>query len=153
MCCSQRDVVEMRLHQILYRLVPVGVTARNQITELIQWLSLLPCSRTWLWCNRSWLRRWHHNLLLFLLLRRWRGGRWRGGSSSFGLGVQRANLQLLLVLLQNALIVVFPELLAGVFAGNALQDLLSAWVLLLELGQVIDIVVDDDPEVVWLVVR
>lgn len=42
------------------------------------------------------------------------------------------NLQLLSVLLQHAIIVVFPELLAGVLAGDALEDLGSAWVLVLE---------------------
>ena len=66
---------------------------------------------------------------------------------------------------------VFPELLAGVFAGNTLKDykwlsdtfsrcdyaemptLLSTGVLILKLGQVIDVLVHDDPEIVRLVVR
>lgn len=66
---------------------------------------------------------------------------------------------------------VFPELLASIFAGNSLEDcgrelaavipcglgishtLLSARVFLLELGQIVNIVIDNDPEVVGLVVR
>jgi hypothetical protein len=80
-------------------------------------------------------------------------------------------LQLLLVLLQDALIVVLPELLAGVLSSHSLDDLLAAWVLFLsecvsrlprslwghpaylELGHVVDIIVDNDPEVIGLVVR
>jgi hypothetical protein len=80
-------------------------------------------------------------------------------------------LELLLVLLQDALIVVFPELLAGVLSSHSLDDLLATRVFFLidgvsrllclpwshpaylELGHVVDIVVDNDPEVVGLVVR
>lgn len=43
----------------------------------------------------------------------------------FGLGVEAADLQLTLVLLQNAFIVVLPELLGGILAGDSLEDLLA----------------------------
>lgn len=60
----------------------------------------------------------------FLLgLRRGLGG---FGLDGLGLGVERTDLQLCLVLLENAFVVVFPELLRGVLAGNTLQDLLAA---------------------------
>lgn len=42
-----------------------------------------------------------------------------------GLGVEAADLQLGLVLFQNAFIVVLPELLRGVLAGDSLKDLLA----------------------------
>lgn len=58
-----------------------------------------------------------------LFLRCW------GGSRLFlllnFLRVQRADLQLGLVFLENALIVVLPELLRGVFAGDAGEDLFA----------------------------
>jgi hypothetical protein len=80
-------------------------------------------------------------------------------------------LKLLLVLLQDALIVVLPELLAGVLSSHSLDNLLATRVLFLmgcvsrlgelavrppaylELGHVVDIVVDNNPEVIGLVVR
>lgn len=43
----------------------------------------------------------------------------------FGLGVEAANLQLALVLLQDALVVVLPELLGCILAGYTLEDLLA----------------------------
>jgi hypothetical protein len=68
--------------------------------------------------------------------------------------------------------VVFPELLRGVLSGDPGEDLLAAceaasvgcswpkglgwahtWMLILELRQVVDVLVDGDIEVVWLVVR
>jgi hypothetical protein len=66
--------------------------------------------------------------------------------------------------------VVLPKLLASIFAGNTLEDyidgsalcynpstmsltLLSTRVLILELGQIVHVVVHDDPQVVSLVVR
>jgi hypothetical protein len=66
---------------------------------------------------------------------------------------------------------VLPELLAGILSSHSLDDLLATRVLFLivcvsrllclpwnhpaylELGHVVDIVVDNDPEVVGLVVR
>jgi hypothetical protein len=80
-------------------------------------------------------------------------------------------LELLLVLLQDALIVVLPELLAGVFSSHSLDDLLATRVFFLiecvsdllclswshpdylELGHVVDIIVDNDPEIIGLIVR
>jgi len=67
-------------------------------------------------------------------------------------------LKLWLVLLEDALVVVLPELLRGILAGNSLKDfemsalfalvllglltLLAAWMLILELGQIIHVLVD-----------
>ena len=65
---------------------------------------------------------------------------------------------------------VLPELLGGVLAGNTLEDLLATRMLILlrlsvarplcakrqthlELGQVVDILIDNDPKAVGLVVR
>ena len=56
-------------------------------------------------------------------------------SSTFlqlGLLSYRPNLQLRRVLLQHALVVVFPELLRSVLAGDSLEDLGSAGVLVYE---------------------
>lgn len=39
-----------------------------------------------------------------------------------------------------------PELLRGILARNALEDLGAAWVLIDEVGHVVDAVVDDDIE-------
>jgi hypothetical protein len=44
-----------------------------------------------------------------------------GTTASF-FSAEGADLELLLVLLQDGLVVVFPELLAGIFAGNSLED-------------------------------
>jgi hypothetical protein len=49
--------------------------------------------------------------------------------------------------------VVLPELFAGVLACNAAEDLLSTWVLVLELGQIVDILVHDDVQVGGLIMR
>lgn len=40
------------------------------------------------------------------------------------------DLKLAAVLLQHVLVVVLPELLRGVLAGDALEDLTAAWVFL-----------------------
>lgn len=110
---------------------------------------------------------------ILLPRRRWSSGRGRG--SGLLLSVQAADLELRLVFLEDAFVVVFPELLGGVFASDAGEDLLAAygeggllavlveegrwyegrqtWMLILELGQVVDVLVDDDVEVGWLVVR
>ena len=56
-------------------------------------------------------------------------------SSTFlqlGLLSHRPDLQLRRVLLQHTLVVVFPELLGGVLAGDSLEDLGSAGVLVYE---------------------
>jgi hypothetical protein len=45
---------------------------------------------------------------------------------SLGFGVERANLQLALVLFKDALIVVFPKDLGGVLASDTSEDLFAA---------------------------
>jgi hypothetical protein len=40
--------------------------------------------------------------------------------------------------------VIFPELFGRVFAGDTLEDLGAAWVLINEIGNVVDRVIDDD---------
>lgn len=121
-----------------YVLVPAGVRERNLVAEWLKSLSrlavcLLASGRNWLGlgCRCGSGRR------LGLLL---------------GLGIERADLQLRLVLLQDAVVVVLPELLGRILAGYALEDLLAAGVIILELGQVIHIAVDDDVQAVRLVV-
>lgn len=42
------------------------------------------------------------------------------------LAVEAADLELPLVLLQNTLVVVFPELFGGILSGYSLEDLLAA---------------------------
>ena len=98
-----------------------------------------------------------------------------GGLGGLGLGVEGADEEFLLVLLEDALVVVFPELLGSVLSGYALEDLLTAWVVsvnmppridfeghelgrrtwvvILKCGQVVDVAVDNDVEIVGLVVR
>ena len=50
-------------------------------------------------------------------------GRGRGRSGlGLLLGIQRADLELALVLLQDTLVVVLPELLGGILSGNALEN-------------------------------
>jgi len=142
-------------------LIPGWVSVRDQVAIWIQGLCLFFGGFGRLWCNGA-----GHGFRLdqFLLLRRCSRRCRRSG-----LGIQRADLQLLPVLLEDALVVVLPELLGRVFAGNALEDynlsvssleplwalhtLLAARVFVLELGQVVYIFVDDDPEVVGFVVR
>lgn len=54
----------------------------------------------------------------------------RGGFRlHLGLAVEAAHLELSLVLLQDALIVVLPELFGGIFSGDSLEDLLATCVL------------------------
>lgn len=48
---------------------------------------------------------------------------------------------------------ILPELLRGVLSGDPGEDLLSTWVVVLELGQVVDILVDDDEQVAGGVMR
>jgi hypothetical protein len=52
------------------------------------------------------------------------GRRFRFGS--IGLGVKRADQELVLVFLQDSLVVVLPELLGSVLASDALEDLFAA---------------------------
>lgn len=60
-----------------------------------------------------------------LLGRGSRGGLGSGLCLCLGLGVEAADLQLALILFQNAFIVVLPELLRGVLAGDSLKNLLA----------------------------
>lgn len=48
------------------------------------------------------------------------------GLGGLGLCIEGSDLKLLLVLLQDALVVIFPELLRRVLAGDALENLLAA---------------------------
>ena len=98
--------------QTTYTLVPVGVAERDLKAEGLKRLGrLLLSSRGLLSRRRGGLRRGLGCLGLGLRL---------------GLGVQRADLKLCLVLLEDALVVVLPELLGSVFTSNALEDLLTA---------------------------
>lgn len=92
-----------------YTLVPRGVGERNQITIRILRLSI--CRR--LVVGRGSLCDWGGLLGC-------RGGSRRGLDDL--LCVQRADLQLGLVLLQNALVVVLPELLRGILSGDSLEN-------------------------------
>lgn len=56
------------------------------------------------------------------------------------------------ILLQHALIVVFPELLARILSRNALQNLCATWVFVDEFTDVVHGVVDYDEHVLLLVV-
>jgi hypothetical protein len=99
-----------------YALIPTRIRKGNQISKRIQRLVVV--------VSRSLRGRRSHSLAR-------RGGlcsRWRRrGSRQCGgfLSIERANLELSLVLLEDALVVVFPELLAGVLAGYAREDLLA----------------------------
>lgn len=53
-------------------------------------------------------------------------------TSQLGLLLDRADLQLVTVLLEDLLVVILPELLGRVLAGHPLQDLGAAWVLIEE---------------------
>jgi len=56
----------------------------------------------------------------------------------------RPDLQPCSVLLQDRLVVIFPELLGGVLARHALQDLGSAWVFVDKGGDIVHVCVDDN---------
>lgn len=75
-------------------------------------------------------------------------GGFLGGSSGLGslLRIQRTNLQLALVLFQDSFIMIFPELLRSVLPRDALEDLLSTGMFVLEFRQVVDILVDYHPK-------
>lgn len=112
-----------------YRLVPVGIATRDHVTKLIKSFGGLFGISSGLRSHKTRLGFRLDNLLL--LLRCWRRGGRRCWWCSLRLRVQRANLKLLLVLLQDALIVVLPELLAGILSSYSLEDLLTTRVLLL----------------------
>lgn len=93
--------------QCTHRLVPCRVRIRDQVAVWIQGPCLFRSGFGGLRRNSAGHSFWLDDFLLLL---------------RSGLGVQRADLQLLLVLLEDALVVVLPELLGRVFAGNALED-------------------------------
>lgn len=99
-----------------------------QFTERIHRLGLLERTRARSCCNSARLWGRHGS---FFLLRSWRWscrGRW--WSSCFGFRVERSDLKLLLILLQDAFVVILPKLLAGIFASDTLQDcvlFVSVW--------------------------
>lgn len=174
-----RDVPIDGRNCLAYRLVPIRVGVRNQVAVRFQCLRSLPGSWTGLGGNGAGLGGRASGLL------GWRRSRRRSRRS--GLGVERTNLKVLLVLLEDALVVVFPELLGSVLAGNplencaglvyrsesaigALQVLLffppvivsnfsdnyrvssHTGMLILEFGDVVDVLVDNDPEAVCALV-
>ena len=97
-------------------MVPRRVGIGDQIAVRVEGFRLLGCGFCGLGGNGAWDCLGLDNFLLFL-----RGCSW--GSGRRCLGVQRPNLQLLLVLLEDALIMVLPELLRGILARNACKDL------------------------------
>lgn len=98
-------------------MIPVGIRVWNEISKGIEWwiklaelfFRILTGSHR----QSAWLRDWLDDLLHRL-------GRW--GCLLDLLAVQRADLELLLVFLQNTLIVVFPERLGGILALESLED-------------------------------
>lgn len=48
---------------------------------------------------------------------------------------------------------VFPELFRSIFAGNSCKDLFAAWMVVLEFGEIIDIFIYDNEEIIGLIVR
>lgn len=58
-----------------------------------------------------------------------------------------------MVFFEDGLVVVLPELLAGIFAGYPLKNFLSAWMLVLKFREIVHVLVHDDPEIGGLVVR
>lgn len=54
------------------------------------------------------------------------GGLGLGLLLGLGLGIEGADVELGMPLLEDALVVVFPELLGRILAGDSLQDLLAA---------------------------
>jgi hypothetical protein len=112
-----------------YRLVPVGIATRNEITKLVKRFGGLFGISSGLRSHDTGLGLRLDNLLL--LLGCWRRGGGRCWGCRLCLRVQRADLELLLVLLQDGLIVVLPELLAGILSSYSLEDLLTTRVLFL----------------------
>lgn len=131
---------------VTYALVPAGVGIGDEVAKWSQGVRLVVRDLDLLGRFRCsvhgrWLGLDRH------------GGGGGGGGSILWLGIQRANEEGALVLIEDALVVVLPELLGGVLAGDACEDLLATRVVVLELCQIVDVVVDNDVEVVALVVR
>jgi hypothetical protein len=99
-------------------LVPRWVCVWDDVSKGVEWLSLLSCRLGRLRCNDTRVCLGLDKILglLLVLLCSSRGGR-RGRRFR----VQRAYSQLL-VLLQDAVVVVLPELFGGILACNALKD-------------------------------
>ena len=98
-----------------YALIPRRIAVRNQVTERIPHVHGRRRGRARRRGDGAGLGRGFGRGALVGRCRRRRGGRRL-------LRVERADLQLRLVLLEDALVVVLPELLRGVLAGDALQD-------------------------------
>jgi hypothetical protein len=105
-----------------YTLIPTRICKWDQIAIGIQGLRLdsLDCRH---WHNSPALSLRLHNFLL-LLWWRYRWCRWRGLNL---LGIQGADLELGFVFLEDAFVVVFPELLGCVLSRDTSEDLLPAW--------------------------
>ena len=109
-----------------YTLVPGGVCVGDQVAIRIERLGSRVRRFVWHRGDGSRFGRWFDDLLIevgsvFLFRSGWR---WRGsGRSSFLLfAVEGTDLQLAFVLLQDALVVIFPELFGSVLAANTLED-------------------------------
>jgi hypothetical protein len=113
------DLAELRSWQLqrkTYTLIPTRIRKGNQISIGLQRLRLLN-------------RRGGNNRPALCL---WRGGRWRGWWCCYRrgfhlLGIQRPDEELRLVLLQDALIVILPELLGCVLASDSRENLFATW--------------------------
>lgn len=97
-------------------MVPAGIGERNQLSKRLEGLALLG-GRLGDDGSSGGLRLGSGS------------GRRRRRSLRFRLrlGVEGADKELIMVLLENALVVVLPELLGCILAGYALQDFLAAW--------------------------
>jgi len=134
-CRRESCTVHVRTSRIIlvirsYRLVPVWISTRDHVAKAVQRLYGLVCRWTRCRCDSARLWRWLDDIL-FLGSCWWRGLGWSWRSGGLWLGVKGSDLELLLVLLQDAFIVVLPELLGGVLAGDSLEDLLSTRVFVL----------------------
>lgn len=69
--------------------------------------------------------------------------------SQIGQLLNNSNMELGPILLQNALIVVLPELLGGILPRDPLENLRSTGMVVDELGHVVDVVVDDDVQALF----
>ena len=89
---------------VTYRLIPTRVSIWNEIAKLIKCLDIGLCIGTWRRNDRAALCGWFHNFLFG-----WTGRR-GGRSDGFCFGVEGTDLKLFLKLLENTLVVIFPEL-------------------------------------------
>ena len=96
----------------MVRLVPVWVGIRDKIAIRIQRLGGLVCGGAWSWRNGAGCGSGLDDLLL--------------RSGWLWLAVETPDLELFLVLFQDGFIVVLPELLRRVFAGDTLENCTEA---------------------------